>query len=159
MTGRFRNFNFKTMQKEKIKKYAENTAVFGMLLLTAALAIPIANLGGEGVMSPCKWPFAAGALIYIVARIVAAGDKTESPRMRRLRRMQFWGGIAFGVAAFFWFYNEERLGTSAGPLTIINKTILFALVGAMIQLISSWMIWSQQKKEANDSASESNERK
>lgn len=145
------------MTKEKIMKYCENTAVFGMLLLAAALAIPIANLGDPALLRPYKWIFAAGALIYIIARVVGASDRGESLRMRRLRRMQFWGGIAFGIAAFFWFYNEERFGENGGSLMILNRTILFALVGAMIQLVSSWLIWWQEKKEIKQPGADAEE--
>lgn len=136
------------MAKERILKYTEKTATFGMLLIALALVVPIASAFRPDLTQICKWLFAGGALIYLVARIAGAGDRGESLRLRRLRRMQCWAGIAFGVAAFFWFYTAGRLGENAGPLAITRNTILFSLVGALIQIVSSWMIWGQQKKDA-----------
>lgn len=95
------------------------------------------------------------------ARCVDISDKKESLRLRRLRRMEFWSGACFGVAAFFWFYNENKYGGSdtAGPLAILQDTILFAIAGAMLQVVAAWMIYYRQKKEASDSASPGNTEK
>lgn len=134
-------------KRRKIRKLAENTATFGMLTLLIALAVPIVSLGSPEFLAPWKWVYAAGALIYLVARCLKVNDPAESFRLRRLRRMQAWGGIAFAIAAGFWFYSESRLGATAGPLAILRQTILFSLVGAMLQIISSWMIYRQEKKE------------
>lgn len=61
--------------------------------------------------------------------------------------MEFWAGVAFMVGAAFWFYQEGHLGKYAGILAVMRDTIMFTLAGALIQIISSWMIMSQSKKE------------
>lgn len=131
----------------RVRRMAENTACAGLLLVAAALVAPFANLGNGALLSALKWVYAAGAIIYTAARCVGASDRTESARMRRLRRMEAWAGIAFIVGGCFWFYNQERLPDMAGPLAILRETILFSLAGALIQLIGSWMIVWQQRKE------------
>ena len=146
----------------KKRKLLDTLASVGMLLVAAALAIPLVKMGDVPFLSPFKWVFAAGALLYTVARVLnpvdsaeslrLRRDSAESLRLRRLRRMQAWAGIAFVIAAFFWFYNEERFGNAAGTLQITRQTILFALVGAVLQIVSSWMIFSREKKEKKNSA-------
>ena len=133
----------------KKRKLLDTLASVGMLLVAAALAIPLVKMGDVQFLSPFKWVFAAGALLYTVARVLNPVDSAES---LRLRRMQAWAGIAFVIAAFFWFYNEERFGNAAGTLQITRQTILFALVGAVLQIVSSWMIFSREKKEKKNSA-------
>ncbi|MBO5028756.1 MAG: hypothetical protein J6C59_03990 [Muribaculaceae bacterium] len=136
----------------KKRKLLDTLASVGMLLVAAALAIPLVKMGDVQFLSPFKWVFAAGALLYTVARVLNPVDSAESLRLRRLHRMQAWAGIAFVIAAFFWFYNEERFGNAAGTLQITRQTILFALVGAVLQIVSSWMIFSREKKEKKTSA-------
>lgn len=120
----------------------------GLALVCVALIVPFFNPSDLGLVGAFKWVYSAGALIFVVARIIAAGASHESVRMRRLRRMECWAGIAFVVAALFWFYSESHLGPYAGVLAVLRQTILFTLVGACIQIIASWMIVSQSKKEA-----------
>ena len=65
--------------------------------------------------------------------------------------MEFWAGISFGIATFFWFYSQyhvqEALGVNAGILAVMRNTITFTLIGAIIQIIASWLIYSQTKKD------------
>lgn len=130
-----------------MRKRAETCATAGMLIILVSLAVPIANLGETQWFAPWKWVYSAGALIYLAARIVGSSGRDESMRMRRLRRMQSWGGVAFCIGAFFWFYSEARMGAQAGGLALLRQTILFSLVGALIEIISSWMLYSRSKKE------------
>lgn len=147
------------MSKTKIdwpkrRRQMEAGAVFGLLLVAVGLVGPFASQFDMNALSVYKWIFAAGALIFTVARAVGAGDRSESMRVRRLRRLEAWAGIAFCVAAGLWFYNEHRLADSifAGPLAVIRDTILFTLAGAVIQVIASWMIsWRLKKESANPS--------
>lgn len=143
-------------KKEKRRRLAEGSATFGLLLIAASLAVPFA-VGLDKCMewlTWLRWSYAAGALIFTAARVVAAGDHSESLRLRRLRRLEFWAGIAFCMAAFFWFYNFEKfhldnpaMSIFVGPLRVLNETILFSLAGAVIQVIASWMIAYRQTKE------------
>ena len=136
---------------EKRRRLFENTATFGLLLVAVALVVPFANFGSTDFLRPFKWVFGSGAIIYLISRIVNVSDPDESLRIRRLRRIQFWAGVALGVATFFWFYNEDKLGPYAGPGAILRDTVLFSLVAALLQLISSWMItWRQRKEQQPD---------
>lgn len=94
--------------------------------------------------------FGAGCLLFWGARCVPVDAPDDSARLKRLRRMEFWSGACFGVAAFFWFYNCHKYGhaSNVGALMILRDTILFALAGAVIQLIAAWMIYYRQKKDA-----------
>lgn len=144
---------------EKRRKQAEATATFGLILIAVALVAPFSDIENVSMLSIFKWIYAPGALIFTVARILGVGDPEESLRLRRLRRLECWAGIAFCIAAFFWFYNDYHyIGSlpnailTVGPLKVLNETIMFSLVGAMIQLISSWMITWRQRKESKQSA-------
>lgn len=133
-------------RRRKMLQIAENAAALGMLLICAGLMIPLFNLTDPYALAPFKWMYAAGTLIYIVARVVSAADRKEPMRLRRLRRMEFWAGVCFMAGAAFWFYREQHLGPTAGPLAVVNNTILFTLACALIQIIASWLIYSQEKK-------------
>lgn len=154
----------------KTRRILESTATFGLLLLVVSLAAPFASSFADGgilgmirSISIFKWIFAAGALIFTIARMAGSTDRSESLRLRRLRRLEFWAGVAFCVAAFFWFYNCRRFGVdtaiypSAGPLAIMRDTIMFSLVGALIQVIASWMIYYRARKEEKAAAAASGE--
>lgn len=132
----------------KRRAVIENVAAIGLVLVCVSLALPFASAFSPLYMQIGKWVMAAGAIVVIGARLVKVDDPDESSRLRRLRRMEAWAGIAFAAATFFWFWNENRLGPAAGPLAVINDTIMFALAGAIIQIVASWMIVWRQKKEA-----------
>lgn len=76
-------------------------------------------------------------------------DPEESMRVRRLRRMEFWAGMAFCIGAFFWFYNTQKLSGMAyiGQMSVLRDTVMFSLVGAMLQVISFAMVTWRIKKE------------
>ena len=134
---------------EKRRKAAEGIATFGLLLVAVALVAPFADLTSTAALKIYKWIFAAGAVVFTTARTVGVNDPDESTRLRRLRRLEFWAGMAFVVGGAFWFYNESRFADvpTAGALAILRETILFSLVGALIQVIASWMIYAREKKE------------
>ncbi len=142
--------NIAGMPLEKRRKKVESTATVGLLLICVALISPFAGIGNLAVLSIFKWVYSAGALIYVVARVVDVNDPSDSMRLRRLRRMEFWAGMAFVIAAAFWFYEEKHLGPYAGTLALMRNTILFTLVGAAIQVIASWLIVSRTKKEQGE---------
>ena len=133
------------------RRVLENIAVIGMLLIAISLIIPLFNLTSGEWLGALKWVYGAGALTYLVARVIGAikNSPDDSTRLRRLRRMPAWAGVAFCIAAWVWFYSEARLGELAGPLAILRQTIMFSLVGALLQIISSWMIYSRENKEKN----------
>lgn len=135
-----------TDKRRRLMSAAENVAALGMLLVCAALMIPLFGLTSAHALDPYKWIYAAGTLLYVVARVVGAMDPSGTVRLRRLRRMEFWAGVCFMIGAAFWFYQESHLGPLAGPLALIRDTILFTLAGAAIQIIASWLIYAQEKK-------------
>ena len=133
---------------EKRRKQVEGTATFGLLLICVALVAPFTNPGNNYLLSVFRWIYGAGALIYLIARTINVSDPAESLRLRRIRRMEFWAGVSFAIATFFWFYEQYHLDGYVGLLAILRTTVLFTLVGAIIQIIASWLIYSVRKKEA-----------
>lgn len=132
---------------ERRRKAVENTATFGLLLICVALVAPFCIGGNLELLKICKWIYSGGALVYVVARVVNVSGSSETLRVRRLRRMEFWAGVAFMFGAAMWFYQERHLGEYAGMLAVIKNTIMFTLAGALIQIIASWLIVARMKKE------------
>lgn len=133
---------------EKRRKTVESIASIGMLMVAVSLAVPFSDLTSATLLETFKWVFAAGALVYTIARVVNVCDPRDSFRLRRLRRMEAWAGVAFCIASFFWFYNTHRYGAAFGAsLTLLRETILFTMVGAILQVVASWMIYAREKKE------------
>lgn len=129
----------------RLRKNLEILASVGMFFIAAGLVIPMMDPLNQSFMSAFKWVYSAGALMYIIARFVDVSEPGEPARLRRLRRLEFWAGIAFFIGACFWFYHEIRT-PEAGPLGMLRDTVLFSLVGAMIQVIAAWMIYAVVKK-------------
>lgn len=130
------------------RRMAETVATVGLLVIAVSLAVPMANLFDDMWQRLMKWVYCAGAVIYTVARLIGATEKGGSMRLRRLRRMEFWAGIAFCIGSALWFYHASRLGDGLGMvLGVVRDTILFTLVGATLQVVSSWLISSQMRKE------------
>lgn len=140
-----------TAEIESRRKKMEGVATFGLLLVAVAMLGPFMSGIGESFkwLHIYKWIYASGALIYTFARLVSVNDPADSLRLRRLRRLEFWAGMAFCIGAFFWFYNERRFAEFpfVGPMTILRDVVVFSLVGAVIQVIASWLIAFRQQKE------------
>ncbi len=134
-------------KQRRLRRICENTATFGLLLVCAAMISPFATAADPKWMTIFCWVYAAGALIYTVARMVNVSDPDESIRLRRLRRIEFWAGLSFCIASGFWFYTTSRLGQQAGVLALMRNTVLFTIVGAALQTLASWLIVSRMKKE------------
>ena len=135
-----------------MKNKAEITAVFGLILVAVGLVSPLAGFEIPAWNVVFKWVFAAGALLYTAARIAGSFGRKESFRVRRLRRLEIWAGIAFCVASFFWFYNTSKIDSDVLTFRMFQETIVFTLVGAMIQIVASWMLAARLKKEQNPDA-------
>lgn len=133
----------KVLQRQKA---SETFASFGLLLVCISLVVPFATVMNTEFLRIFKWVYAAGALLYLIGRVIPASEASESLRARRLRRLEAWGGIAFAIGAFFWFYNDSRLGLGAGALGVLNETITFTIVGAMLQLIGAFLLRRENKK-------------
>lgn len=147
--------------RRKSRKAVEASATFGLILVAIGLAAPFTDLTNTSFLSIFKWIYGAGALIFTVARIIGSTDPEDSMRVRRLRRLEFWAGVALCIGTFFWFYNENRfaevLSLGYGTNACLRETIYFTLVGAIIQVLCSLSITRRQKKEAA-STKENNKR-
>lgn len=134
---------------EKRRKQVEGTATFGLILICVALVAPFTSPANIEYLKVFRWIYGSGALIYLIARLVDVTDPMESIRLKRLRRMEFWAGISFGLATAFWFIGQHKFHDDPyiGALAILQNTIMFTLIGALIQIVASWLIYSQTKKE------------
>lgn len=132
------------------RKAIENTATFALILVVAGLLCPFTNLANADYIRFFKWIYGAGALIFTIARIVGSTDPADSMRIRRLRRLEFWAGVAFCIGTFFWFYNEDRwaflLVNNVGTMAVLRETVYFTLAGAVIQIMAVFMLSRQFKK-------------
>ena len=139
------------MEVSRSRKAIESSATFGLILVAAGMLGPFADLANPGWVRVFKWIYASGALIFTIARIVGSTDPQESLRVRRLRRLEFWAGVAFCIGVFFWFYNENRyagyLEMGFGTLACVRDTIYFTLAGAIIQIVAAFSITRRLKKE------------
>lgn len=138
-----------TAKLEKRRKYVELGAAAGLLLVLAAMMAPfLGGLAGHPMVW-AKWVYAAGALLYTVARVIDVNAPGDSLRLRRLRRLEFWAGMCFIIGGAFWFYKEQYYaGLFAGPLAVMRQTVAFTMAGAVIQIVASWMIAFRMKKES-----------
>lgn len=126
----------------------EIAANFGLILVAVALVSPLLLGPSSPVWNVVfKWVFAVGAVFYTAARVAGAFRRDGSFRVRRLRRMEVWAGIAFCVASFFWFYNTAKIDSDIMYFGMFQETVVFTLVGAMIQIVASWMLHAAMKKE------------
>lgn len=133
---------------EQRRKYVEMAASIGLLLVLVAMMAPFFGSILGNPISWGKWVYSGGALLYTVARVVNVNEPDDSLRLRRLRRLEFWAGMCFIIGAAFWFYKLQYYsGFYSGPLAVMRQTVAFTMAGAVIQIIASWMIASQMKKE------------
>lgn len=132
---------------ERRRRICEGLATVGLLLVCVSLVVPVFAFDSPWA-NIFKWVCAAGALVYTAARIVGAVGHDASFRVRRLRRLEVWAGIAFCFASFFWFYNTRAFDGRLLTFRMLSETILFTLVGALIQIVASWMLSSALRKES-----------
>lgn len=132
------------------RKLVETMASIGMILIAATMLVTLMNLDNVIMVEVCKYFFSVGALIFTAARSVNISPDGESLKLRRLRRMEFWAGVCFLVAAFFWFYNGTKSVSSdnlAVTVSLLRDTVVFTIAGAVIQVLASWLIYYREKKE------------
>ena len=138
------------MTKDR-NKATDAAATFGLILVAVGLAAPFTDLTNPDYIRFFKWIYSPGAFIFTIARIIGSTNPDESMRLRRLRRLEFWAGVSFCIGVFFWFYNEHRYGDvlimGGGTMTVLQETIYFTLVGAIIQVLAIIMIGRRLKKE------------
>lgn len=136
------------------RKAIERTATFGLILVALGLLAPFTNLSEMSYLRVFKWVYGAGALIFTIARVVGSTDPGESLRIRRLRRLEFWAGVAFCIGTFFWFYNEDYysfyIQYGMGVMACLRDTVYFTLAGAVIQILAVIFISRRLKKEKGE---------
>lgn len=105
------------------------TASTGLLLVLAGTALPLFS---HTLFTITRWIFSAGALLCIAGRAMErfGGSKEGSLRLRRLKRIELWSAIMFGVAAVFMFLRN------VGP----TDWIAFTLAGGALTCYTSIMI-------------------
>lgn len=133
---------------DKRRKYTELAASLGLLMVLFSMLAPFFGQVMGNALQWAKWVYAAGALVYTVARVIDVNAPGDSLRLRRLRRLEFWAGMCFIVGAAFWFYKLSYYsGVRFGLLAVMRQTVAFTMAGAVIQIVASWMIASRMKKE------------
>lgn len=144
-----------TERSKKRLRAFESAATFGLLLLAVGLVAPFTSIDNSILLESFKWIFTAGAAIYLIARLCGGSDPDDSVRVRRLRRLEVWAGVAFSIGAFFWFYNASRYAGFPMTLGMMRDTVVFTLAGALIQIIAAWMIVARKRKDASGNTNES----
>lgn len=138
-------------QIETLRRKVETTSTFGLLMVAVGLGLPFVDLFSDLWSEVGRWIYVVGAVIYTIARMVKVDDPTDTMRIRRLIRLEFWAGVAFLIGAGLWFYKAIKYQdiAAAASFVIMKDTVLFTLVGAAIQLIASWMIYFARKKKTD----------
>lgn len=130
------------------RKRVEAAASAGLLLVLLAMVAPFAQGFLHTSLMWARWVYALGALIYISSRAVNVNARTDSMRLRRMRRMEFWAGVCFVAGAAFWFYKMQYFtGLTVGILTVMRQTVAFTMAGAVIQIVASCLVSARMKKE------------
>lgn len=133
--------------KAQLRRRMEALATVGLLLVAVGLVVPFAAIESEVVSLVCRCVYSLGAVLFTVARGINVNSPSDSLRLRRMRRMEMWGGFCFVVGAAFWWYNAARFAGIAFSLPVMNNTIVFTLAGAVIQIVASMLISARAKKE------------
>lgn len=128
----------------------EIVASSGLILVLLAMIAPFAGRLLGHSLEWARWVYAAGALVYTVARVVDVNSSREPVRIKRLRRLEFWAGMCFVAGAAFWFYKLSYYsGMHAGPLAVMQQTVALTMAGAVIQIVAGWMIAYRMRKETS----------
>lgn len=97
-------------------------ANIGLLLLLAAIILPLLRTGGD----IWRWIYGAGALILLIGRLLEL-KRMPTLRATRLKRLEVWAAIVFCAGVFFVFYK------GAQP----RDWLAFFLAGGVIQAYAS----------------------
>lgn len=111
--------------------WGEWVAALGLLLVFAATVMPLLHVSAEIY----KWIYAGGAVLVTFGKAVRPSI-SDNIRVRRLCRIEVWGGLMFVAGAFFMFYYSEGS----------TDWIAFTLAGGVIEVYASLMISRALKK-------------
>ncbi|MBD5322362.1 MAG: hypothetical protein K2G05_04870 [Duncaniella sp.] len=106
----------------------------GLILIMAALALPVLHIGREYIM----WVYAVGAALLLAGRLLTPVPAGASVKLRRLLRMEVWTALVFVAGAVFLFLPVTP-GAGAG-----NDWIAFTLAGGVLTVYTSLMIPRQR---------------
>ena len=102
----------------------------GLVLIMAALALPVVHIGREYI----TWVYAIGAALLLAGRLITPVPAGASVKLRRLLRMEVWTALVFVAGAVF-LYLPITPGNGAG-----NEWIAFTLAGGALTIYTSIMI-------------------
>ena len=143
-----REFNFADLERRR--KMVEICSTFGLILVAVGMLVPFAAIDNSSLIMAMKVVYAIGAVVYTVARMINVNSPTDSTKLKRMRRMEMWGGFCFILGGFFWFYNSARYPLIPFSVAVMRDTVAFTMAGAIIQVVASWMITARMKKEMSN---------
>ena len=144
-----REFDYAALDRRR--KMVEICSTTGLILVAVGMLVPFAAIDNSALIMAMKVVYAIGAVVYTVARMINVNSPSDSIKLRRMRRMEMWGGFCFIFGSFFWFYNSARYPMITFSLGIMRDTVAFTMAGAIIQIVAAWMITSRMRKEQSDS--------
>lgn len=111
--------------------WGEWLAVAGLVIVFAATALPLFHV--ENAIY--RWIYGGGALAVTLGKAIRP-VLSDNIRVKRLSRIEVWGGVMFLAATFFMFYYPQEN----------NDWIAFTLAGGVIEVYASLMIARQLGK-------------
>lgn len=121
------------MNQEDRTRWSNILVAVGLLLMAVMALMPLLDFNHQWM----RWVFAAGAVIVLVARVLATDNKAPL-RIKRLHRILISSGILYCASALMMFLSRGS-----------NDWIAFLLAGVMAQCYASWMIDRENKKTEN----------
>ncbi|MCH5319451.1 MAG: hypothetical protein J1E38_07065 [Paramuribaculum sp.] len=106
--------------------WGEWMAIVGLLLVFAATALPLFMVSPDIY----RWIYGAGAILVTAGKALRPCPLPENIRVRRLCRIEVWGGLMFVAGTFFMFYYPYGN----------TDWIAFTLAGGAIEVYASLMI-------------------
>lgn len=106
-------------------------AITGLILVFAATAMPLLMVSSDIF----KWIYGAGAILVTAGKALKPAP-SDNIRVKRLCRIEVWGGVMFCAGCFFMFYYPSGN----------TDWMAFTLAGGAIEAYASLMIPKALKK-------------
>lgn len=116
---------------ERKQPWSEWVAVVGLILVFAATAMPLFMVSPDIY----RWIYGAGAILVTAGKAIKPSP-SEDMRVKRLCRIEVWGGLMFLAGTFFMFYYPSGN----------TDWIAFTMAGGAIEVYASFMISRALKK-------------
>lgn len=136
------HFSLEELQGNAPKTWVVIMATVGLLAIAVGTFMPIMQAhtnpmaAYEHTLQPWMFVYAAGALLFVVAKILSPYTG-KSMRIKRLYRIEGWSAVFFCVAAFFIFWDRETT----------RDVWAFTLAGGAILIFTTLAIPYRIKKE------------